>query len=242
MAISSAPLNSDSIDAQSALQRRGAVPGVRGATAGTDASFISNISPAGQAMLALDNFKASAETFKNSGSYRTVRYLQVVVQGVVGSLNALRNVLGTATATRSKYSAAMGSVLQSIDKTTAASELSALSKVGVVRNANGSFSIDQTQVIKAFNEDGANAFATVVDFAYQVSKAPPDIFPTDERRPERVTASDMNEAPRTPAQLAAAKEESPDTSMLQRLAAQLSEVGSYTARKAVNIYRTVYSL
>lgn len=244
MAITSAPL--DSIDAQSALQRKGVPPsaGVRGTQpAASDASFVSNISPAGQAMLALDNFQSSAETFKSSASYRTIRYLQVVVQGVVGSLNSLRNVLTAAATTRSRYSAAMGSILEAIDRSAADGNLVALQQVGIQRNSNGSFSINQEQVIKAYNEDGANAFSTVVDFAYKVSKAPPVLLPSDNRRPQVVTASEMNdEFAQTPAEAAAAKENDKDAGMLQRIAAQLADVGDYTARKAVSIYRTVYAL
>ncbi len=244
MAITSAPL--DGIDAQSALQRKSVPPSTsaRGAQAGvSDASFVSNISPAGQAMLALDNFQNSAETFKTTASYSTARYLQVVVQGVVGSLNALRNVLTTAATTRSRYSAAMGSILQAIDRSAADGDLAALQQVGIQRNTNGNFSINQDQVVKAYNEDGAKAFSTVVDFAYKVSKAPPVALPSDNRRPQVVTASEMNdEFAQTPAETAAAKESDRDAGMLQRIAAQLVNVGDYTARKAVNIYRTVYAL
>ncbi|MFM9912313.1 MAG: hypothetical protein ACKVN9_02120 [Methylophilaceae bacterium] len=244
MAITSAPL--DSIDAQSALQRKSVPPsaGVRGTQAATsDASFVSNISPAGQAMLALDKFQESAEVFKNSGSYRTVRYLQVMVQGVVGSLNALRNTLTTAATTRSRYSAAMGSILNAIDKSVGEGDLTALRQVGIERNKNGGFAINQEQVVKAFNEDSVTAFSAVTDFAYKVSKAPPILLPSDNRRPQIVTASEMNdEFAQTPAETAAAKESDRDVSMLQRIAAQLADVGDYTARKAVSIYRTVYAL
>jgi hypothetical protein len=243
MAITSAPL--DSIDAQSALQRKSVPPssGIRGAAVGSDASFISTISPAGHAMLALDNFQTSAETFNNSGTYRTVRYLQVMVQGVVGSLNALRNILTTATNTRSRYSAAMGSVLEAIDRTAANGDLVALRKVGIERSANGSFSVNSEQVVKAFNEDSPTAFSTVTDFAYKVSKAPPAVSSSDDRRPQRVTASEMNdEFAGVPAEAAVTQENASDAGMLQRLAAQLTEVGGYTARKAVSVYRTVYAL
>jgi hypothetical protein len=244
MAITSAPL--DGIDAQSALQRKNVPPssGARGAQAGaTDASFVSHISPAGQAMLALDKFQESAEIFKSSGTYRTVRYLQVMVQGVVGSLNALRNTLTTAATTRSRYSAAMGSILEAIDRTAAGSKLDVLRKVGIERNTSGSFSINAEQVVKAFNEDSASAFSAVTDFAYNVSKAPPVVLASDNRRPQLVTATEMNaEFAQTPAETAAAKESDRDVGMLQRIAAQLADVGDYTARKAVSIYRTVYAL
>jgi hypothetical protein len=243
MAITSAPL--DGIDAQSALQRKAVPPaiGVRGAQAGaSDASFVSHISPAGQAMLALDNFQSSAETFNNSGTYRTVRYLQVMVQGVVGSLNALRNVLTTAATVRSRYSAAMSTVLEAIDRTAANVDMTALRKVGIERSNSGSFSVNSEQVVKAFNEDSVTAFSAVTDFAYKVSKAPPVVLPSDDRKPQLVTAREMNEEFSSPPTAVVGTEAANDTGMLQRLAAQLTEVGDFTARKAVNVYRTVYAL
>jgi hypothetical protein len=242
MAISSTPLNSDGIDAQSALQRKTPIPGVRGARAGSgsgEVSYVSNISPSGFAMLALDNFKTSAEAFKNSGAYRTVRYLQVMAQSVVGSLNGLRDILSQASALRNKYSTGIKQALDSINGVldSGAVNLSALAKVGVQKDADGRFSVNANQVVKAFNEDGANAFATISDFAYDVSKAPDP--------PEKILGQSTDTAS---SQEAASGDGTNDVvnvnvDLQQRLRdAFAAAIGSFTARKAVSLYETVESI
>lgn len=242
MAISSTPLNSDGIDAQSALQRKTPVPGVRGARAGIgggEVSYVSNISPSGFAMLALDNFKTSAETFKNSGGYRTVRYLQVIAQSVVGSLNGLRDILSQASALRNKYSSGIKQALDSINSVLDSNSvnLAALQKVGVQKNADGSFSVNTDQVVKAFNEDGANAFATITDFAYNVSKAPDP--------PEKILgqSTDISSGQAIASGDGANNVENLNVDLQQRLRdAFAAAIGSFTARKAVSLYETVESI
>ncbi|HEY8085011.1 MAG TPA: hypothetical protein VIE69_05350 [Methylophilaceae bacterium] len=244
MAISSTPV-SDGIDPQSALQRKTPVPGTRGARnvgpAG-EVSYVSNISTTGLAMLALDNFQTSAATFKNSNSYRTVRYLQVVAQGVVSSLNGLRDVLSQASSLRNKYSAGLGQALSAINNALSGTSvnLSALQQVGVEKSADGRFSVNTNQVIKAFNEDGAKAFSTITDFAYNVSTS----AETPEKllgKPGGITTSQGSGA--TVGGSADDSTETINDDLQQRLRdAFAASVGGYTANKAVNLYSTVEAI
>jgi len=246
MAISSTPV-SDGIDPQSALQRRTPVPGVRGARnvgPGGEVSYVSNISTTGLAMLALDNFQSSAATFKNSNAYRTVRYLQTIAQGVVTSLNSLRDVLSQASTLRNKYSAGLGQALAAINNavSSASVNLSALQQVGVEKNADGRFSVNTNQVIKAFNEDGGvKAFSTITDFAYNVSTAaePPEkLLGKQAAGPQSAGVTSGS----------GTDDEDTDTEVInndlqQRLRdAFATSVGGYTASKAVNLYSTVEAI
>ncbi|HEY7987246.1 MAG TPA: hypothetical protein VIE17_10065 [Methylophilaceae bacterium] len=244
MAISSTPV-SDGIDAQSALQRRAPVPGVRGARnvgPGGEVSYVSNISTTGLAMLALDNFQSSAATFKNSNAYRTVRYLQVVAQGVVSSLNGLRDVLSQASALRNKYSAGLGQALSAINNALSGSSvnLSALQQMGVEKGSDGRFSVNTNQVIKAFNEDGAKAFSTITDFAYNVSTAA--------EPPEKLLGKQTVGPQNSGVTVGSGNEDDDDTAVInddlqQRLRdAFAASVGGYTASKAVNLYSTVEAI
>jgi hypothetical protein len=242
MAILSTPV-SDGIDPQSALQRKTPAPGVRGARnvgPGGEVSYVSNISTTGQAMLALDNFQSSAAGFKNSSAYRTVRYLQVVAQSVVGSLNSLRDVLSQASTLRNKYSAGLSQALSAINNVLNGSsvDLSALQQVGVEKNADGRFSVNTNQVIKAFNDNGTNAFSTITDFAYNVSTAA--------ESPEKM----LGNQPAVVSQGSgtATIDNADDTAVIdddlqQRLRdAFAASVGGYTANKAVNLYATVEAI
>jgi hypothetical protein len=215
---------------------------VRGASnvgPGGEVSYISNISTTGLAMLALDNFQTSAAAFKDSNAYRTGRYLQVIVQGVVGSLNSLRDVLSQASTLRNKYSAGLGQALSAINNTINGNsvDLSALQQVGVEKSSDGRFSVNPNQVIKAFNEDGTNAFSTITDFAYSVSQAA--------ESPEKLLGA-QSTATQTPEVSSGSGTDDSETindELQQRLRdAFAASVGGYTANKAVSLYQTVEAI
>ena len=239
MAIASTPLNSDGIDPQSALQRRTPVPGVRGARAAGaagESSYISNISATGFAMLALDNFQASAENLKNAGGFRTARYLQTVVQGVANSLNGLRDILEKASALRNRYSAGISQALSALNKTLNGDsiDLPSLQSIGVTKDDDGRFSVNTNQVTKAFGEDSSKAFSTIADFAYKVSKAP--------EPPEKILGKAVEPVPETSGN-GADDTETINTNLQQRLREAFAAATSgYTAIKAVNLYETVEAI
>lgn len=233
MAISSAPLNSDSIDAQSALQRRGAVQGVAAKPAREEGSYVTHISAAGQAMLALDNFQANAEKISNSSSFKTPRYLITVVQGVVSSLNTMMDWLSAAASVKSRYSAASAKTLEAVGKAVNGNEsaLAALKKLGVEKQGDGHFAFNPTQIAKAYSESPDNAFATITSFATSVSRAP-GVQPLKPEIPQ-TQAQTVNE---TDGMV------SIDLALQQKLAQALAEAGAFTSRKAVSLYQTVEAI
>lgn len=237
MAISSTPLNSDSIDTQTALQRKGGVQPLSGAASKTEGSYVTHISAAGQAMLALDNFQTYAEKIQNPSSFRTPRYLQSMVEGVVDSLNTLRSWLSAAASIKSRYTASSAKTLQAIDKAVTSNDasLTALKKLGVERKADGNFVVSPAQVVKAYGDNPDGAFAAVVGFAASVSKAP-DVQPLMQRREEEVAARVQS------AQQVEGSTVTLDFALQQRLAAALAEAGDFSARKAVYLYQTVESI
>jgi hypothetical protein len=237
MAISSAPLNSDSIDTQTALQRKGSVQSLAGAASKTEGSYVTHISAAGQAMLALDNFQTYAEKIQTTSSFRTPRYLQNMVEGVVESLNTLRGWLSAAASVKSRYTASSAKTLEAIDKAVTSNEanLAALKRLGVERKADGSFAVNPAQVVKAYGDNPENAFATVVGFAASVSKAP-DVQPLTQRREEENARAQSAQAQSEDATVTI------DFALQQRLAAALAEAGTFSSRKAVYLYQTVESI
>lgn len=235
MAISSAPLNSDSIDAQTALQRRGSVQSLSGAASKTEGSYVTHISAAGQAMLALDNFQSLAEKIQNPSAFRTPRYLQNVAEGVVNSLNTLRNWLSAAASIKSRYAASSAKTLEAIDKVVTGNEssLAALKKVGVERQSDGTFAVNPALVAKAYTENADGAFSAIAGFASTVSQAP-DVQPLVQRRQqEEIRAQAVQ--PDTNGDNTVTI----DFALQQRLAAALAEAGAFSSRKAVYLYQAV---
>lgn len=237
MAISSAPLNtdgiSDSIDAQSALQRKGPVQGIAGRQAKTEGSYVTHISAAGQAMLALDNFQANAEKISSSPAFKTPRYLITVVQGVVSSLNTMMDWLSAAANVKSRYSAASAKTLEAVNKAVNSNEgaLAALKKIGVEKQKDGHFAFNPTQIAKAYSEGPDNAFSAITGFATSVSRAP-GVQPLKAETPQ-VQAQEVGESDGRVTM---------DLALQQRLAQALAEAAAYTSRKAVSLYQTVESI
>lgn len=236
MAISSTPLNSDSIDTQTALQRKGGVQPLSGAASKAEGSYVTHISAAGQAMLALDNFQTYAEKIQTPSSFRTPRYLQNMVEGVVESLNTLRSWLSAAATIKSRYTANSAKTLQAIDKAVTSNDasLTALKKLGVERKADGNLVVNPAQLVKAYGDNPDGAFAAVVGFAASVSKAP-DVQPLMQRREEEAARVQS-------AQQAENSTVTIDFALQQRLAAALAEAGDFSARKAVYLYQAVESI
>lgn len=234
MAISSAPLNSDSIDTQTALQRKGSVQSLSGTASKTEGSYVTHISPAGQAMLALDNFQTYAEKIQTSSSFRSPRYLQGMVEGVVNSLNTMRSWLAAAASVKSRYAASSAKTLEAIDKASTSNEasLAALKKLGVERQKDGNFVVNPNQLAKAYGENADDAFAAVVGFASMVSKAP-DVQPLAQRRQEEDIRAQSSQ-PEGAVTI--------DFALQQRLAQALAEAGAYSSRKAVYLYQAVEAI
>jgi hypothetical protein len=96
MAISSVTvLNSDNVSATFAKFRESDAESYLASQSQVAASSVSHISPAGKTLISLESLQASAEAILNSQVPPTVSDFKILVQGVVGSINSIRESLNT---------------------------------------------------------------------------------------------------------------------------------------------------
>jgi hypothetical protein len=253
-------LSNDSVETTTAIVRQSSVTQSAASTNTLGSpSSITFISQSGQARLSLDSFQALATAIQSLNVPPTVSDFEVAVLGVVSGLNGLRLSLANAAVSNANYREQ-----QKADKALAAMDqdskdsVDALQKVGITRQADGSYSIDQKQLDQAYNQDPNAAYATLTTFAAQQSQAATS---TDASKAQ--AASNAANAANTalqaaqvasqaagqaahPVQQAAttnfATGSSFGDSFQPQLAAQLAGASSFAARTAVTTYLAVSSL
>jgi hypothetical protein len=142
----------------------------------TASSSVTFISPSAHAMFSLESFQALATGILNQSTPPTVNDFKTVVRGVVTGLNGLRQTLANAAAANANYRESQRSVntLNSINHTLANSPkafVESLKSVGIAQQNDGSYSLNQNQLTKAFATNSNAAYSTVSNFASQVSDA-----------------------------------------------------------------------
>ena len=260
MAISSvAVLNGDGVDANAAAVRQSTAKDYLAAVANDDnstsvaASFksssISFISQSGQARLSIDSFQALASAIQNLNVPPTVGDFKVAVQGVVSGLNGLRLSLANAAVANANFREQQRAekALEAVDRATSASKandfVSSLQKIGVDRQSDGGFTVNQKQLSKAFNEDKQGAFSTLTDFASQVSKAAET--PSSEDGKKIKDAKRNRQADQANAQSSQDTTQSTQQQGINQpvdgnsFQQQLAGASSFAARSAVTSYLTV---
>lgn len=213
-----------------------------------DASATTQLSAFGRTKLSLDDIKASAQAIKNLGNPPTLSDLKVAVQGFVQSLNALTSTVKQAAADAAAKSSAIADArpaqaLTEIHKAVSGpgeGSLAALQKLGISENA-GTFSINQRQLEKAFQENRPGSLSALFDVADRVESA------ADKRLSDAPPADAKSNAntPESPPEDARNEEQSKVTqreSFRELLAAQLANAGGYVARNAVATYFSVAAL
>ena len=178
MAISSITLlNGDGVNAAAAIARPGVVQDSSAAAQKdtTPSSSISIISASGKARLSLEGLQARATALKAANVPPTVSDFKVAVQGIVGSINALRTTLSSALSELRSGSQSIARAKAFIDRIAAGNKdegAAALAKrIGIENQGDGIFSINQKQLTNAFNEDSKAAFSTLTAFTGKVAEA-----------------------------------------------------------------------
>ncbi len=262
MAVSNvAILSNDSVEPTTAIVRQSNVTqnAANNSTLSSPSS-ITFISASGQSRLSLESFQALATAIQTLNVPPTVSDFEIVVTGVVSGLSGLRLALANAAVSNANYreqqkaEKALAAIDQASKDVTAA-----LQKIGIDRQADGSYSIDQKQLTKAFNEDPNATYATLTSFAAQASKAASS---AEDSKAQAVAASNADAANHAlqaaqiagqaaiqaaqPLQQAATQNfatgASFGNSFQPQLATQLAGVTSFAARIAVTTYLAVSSL
>lgn len=215
------------------------------------ASASAQLSAFGKVKLSLDDLqaKAKAQAVRNLGTPPTLSDFSVAVQGVVQSFNALSKTVAAAAASRDSSRAAAAAVvdqrsaqaLKEVRRAVAGpngSSLDALQKIGISRQRDGTFDINQKQLEQSFlgNRDAAlntlnEVAARVVDVTQQQLSGNGPVGQRFNSLSELQDTRDTVQA-RLDSQ----------RSFQQLLTAQLANAGGYVARNAVVTYLSVASL
>jgi hypothetical protein len=201
-------------------------------------SAIAKLSPFGVVRFSLDDLQARAQALKDFSRPPNLGDFKVAVEGVVGSLNSLRQAAAAASSDN-RARQTLGNVDQAIAGKDGAGA-SALLKSGVERQKDGSFAVNQQRLDKAFENDRANTLAAFSGLASRLEKVNDKPLSSSgisdqnrnnlSHRPSAVE-SDHNDAQRAVAQ----------TASRQALAAQQASASSFAARNAVATYFSVGS-
>ena len=142
----------------------------------TEKSALAQLSSLGQAKSSLADLQNKAGALKNFSKPPTFADFQVVVQGFVQSFNSLNKNVSTLASKQDALNAdsRSGQALNSISKAIVGangSGLSGLQKMGISQQANGTFSINQNQLAKSFQDNRPGTLSTIFDLANRVTQA-----------------------------------------------------------------------
>lgn len=243
MAISSVTLlNSNGVDASLAKLREGSLSDFLAAQPQVTTSTAIRISAPGKALMSLDSLQASAEAVKNANVPPTVADFKVLVDGVVSAINSIRQSIPGASIPENslvnnlrKRQDAVGRVADQDQELVAA-----LRKIGVERQDVGGFSVNQKRLLKAFNEDPKNVFATFADFTKKVSDAADSNLSDEVKDKGKVRESSKQKE--KPGAFNAYGQADNWLSSRDRIDVLPSPPISFAAQSAVNSYLTVASL
>lgn len=173
MAISSVSvLNSDGVSAAFAQFRQSDAETYLATEPQVVASAVSHISPAGKALVSLESFQASAGAVLDSLVPPTVSDFKVLIQGVVGSINSIRESLSGAGATQQPLSRKASEIIDKAEKIAEKSKEQAdkLREVGVEREGNNQLLVNVASLSEAYEKDAGSAFKLLSTFVSTLSE------------------------------------------------------------------------
>ncbi len=210
-------------------------------------SAIAQLSAFGQVKASIADLQSKAQSLKNFSKPPTFGDLQVVVQGFVQSFNSLNKNISQLGSKQGALSADSrpGQALNNIRQAVAGanqSGLSALQKMGISQQANGTFSINQKQLEKSFQDNRPSALSTIFDLANRVTQATDKQLSANGSIGKKVNdlSVRINELENT--RNTAQGYLDTQKNSQQFMAAQFPSTGSYAARNAVATYFSVASL
>lgn len=248
MAISSVSLTSNAIGA-GAAQTDGAQKNPLIALQRKDASASTQLSPFGKTKLSLDDLKASAQAIRNLNNPPTFSDFKIAVQGFVQSLNALNKTVNDVSANDTAKSASLADTrpaqaLNEIRKAVsgpAEGALTALQKLGVSSQKDGTFALNQRQLEKSFQENRGGTLSTLFEVAGRVEIAADQQLSGKKPVESAASSAEKTQEERDGERDTQARLEN-RKNFQQLLAAQLANAGSYVARNAVATYFSVAAL
>jgi len=201
-------------------------------------SAITRLSAEGVAKSSLEDLQAKARTLKNLTKSPNLQDFKVAVQGVISSINTIRQSVAAAETSRSAKQ-----TVDNVDKSVFGnkSESASLQQAGLNRQNNGSLAVDENKFDSAFQKDRQG---TVNAFSALASRV-------DEAAGKQTQAngnSDINTSNFSRSQNTLQNQRNSDEARLtaqrqaQQLAAQQALASGYAARNAVASYFTVNSL
>jgi hypothetical protein len=239
-------LNGDGVDAAAAILRRGSAQEIitaaeKEAASPPISSFISNISSSGQAKLSLESLQAKAEALKNAAVPPTLDDFKVVVQGVVSGINSVRATLVSALTESGSGSQAIARAKEFVDRIAAGNKdedaVALAKKIGIERQADGGFAVNQKQLKKTFNEDDNGAFSALTEFAAKLAEAK-DVPEPDKKE---YTERSKDVARKSEGKVQQNQPQQADVRP-QGFQIELDSASSFTAQTAVASYLTVAAL
>ena len=210
-------------------------------------SALAQLSSLGQVKSSLADLQNKAGALKNFGKPPTFADFQVVVQGFVQSLNSLNKNISALTSKQGALNADnhSGQALNSVNNAIAGangSGLSSLQKMGISQQANGTFSINQNQLAKSFQDNRPGTLSAIFDLSNRVTQATDKYISANGfigKQVDNLSArvNDLENMRSKP-------QGSLDTQKItqQFTTAQAPSTGGFTVRKAVATYTSIASL
>ena len=138
-----------------------------------DNSAIAQLSALGQAKASLTDLQNKAQALKNFSKPPTFTDFQLVVQGFVQSFNSLNKNISALKQSALNADNLSGQALNNVSMAIAGTNESgffSLQKMGISQQASGSFSINQNQLEKSFQDNRPGVLSTVFDLANRVTQ------------------------------------------------------------------------
>lgn len=217
------------------------------------ASASAQLSAFGQVKLSLDDLKAKAQAVSSLGKPPTLSDFSVAVQGVVQSFNALSKTVSAAVATRESNRVATSAIadqrparaLNEVRRAVAGpneNSLAELQKIGIARQKDGTFEINQKQLEKSFLENRDATLNTLNEVASRVVDVAQKQLAGNGIIGQRFNnlSEQVSQLQDTRSNVQARLDSQRDFQQL--LTAQLASAGGFVARNAVVTYLSVASL
>lgn len=205
-----------------------------------ESSTNTQLSALGQVKLSLDDLKSKAQALQGFQKPPTLADFKVAVQGFVQSFNALHKSVSDAAAKAPALNQTLDDVRSALAGSNDSS-LSALQQVGISGQKGGTFSINQNQLDKSFQNDRVGTLSTLSDVASRVEKTADKQISSNgfigKKMNDLSERSNEIESQRRNTQVRLDVQKNSQ----QRLVSQLSADG-YVARNAVLSYFSVSSM
>lgn len=172
MAISSVGvLNSDGVSATFAQFRQSDAETYLATEPQVVASAVSHISPAGKALVSLESFQASAGAVLDSLVPPTVSDFKVLIQGVVGAINSIRESLNAGVASPQPVSRKASEIIEKAERIAEKSKEQSdkLREIGVESGDGNQLGVNIASLSAVYEKGAESAFKVLSTFVSTLS-------------------------------------------------------------------------